>query len=366
MNYRSGILALAMVLAAISPALAAEPASRPAPAKAFDLPKLWELSAPLIRPEKGQGAPIAVKDPTVVFHDGKWHVFLTTKYPGMTPTESLSFDKWENAGTAKRTLLKTIESKYYCAPQVFYFRPHKKWYMVYQAGMKDYKRMQVVYSTTGTIADPASWTPAQTLFGGPPGAGTRSREPAARLEIPKEDKRGESAGLDFWVICDDQRAYLFFTDLKGHLWRMWTKLEDFPHGFDHVELALQADIFEAGHTYALKGLNQYLTIVEANPGGKRYFKAYLADRLDGKWTPLADTERKPFAGAANVRFAKGVEPWADNISHGELIRDSNDERLIVDPANLRFVIQGATEREKAAARGYGRIPWRIGMLTPVR
>ena len=343
-------LIVVVLLLASYAATAAEPTTAPATARAFELPRQWELSAPLVWAGTGENAAVAAKDPSVVFDGGKWHVFLTAKYmgpPPTTPTEYLSFDKWENAGAAKRTVLKTVDSKYYCAPQVFFFRPQKKWYMVYQASVKDYKRMQTVYSTTETIADPASWTPAQTFF-------------------PKEDKRGEFSGLDYWVICDDQRAYLFFTSLNGKLWRMWTKLEDFPNGFDHVELALEADLYEASHTYCLKGLNKYLTLIEANPGGRRYFKAYLADRLDGKWTPLADTEQRPFAGAANVRFAKGVEPWADNISHGELIRESNDERLMVDPADLKFVIQGATEKEKAVAGGYGKIPWRIGILTPVK
>jgi hypothetical protein len=167
-------------------------------------------------------------------------------------------------------------------------------------------------------------------------------------------------GLDYWIICDEKRAYLFFTSLNGRLWRMWTKLEDFPKGFDDCEIALEANIFEASHTYRLKGLNKYLTIVEEN--GRRHFKAYVADSLDGAWTPLADTGAQPFAGAANVRPAPGVALWADNISHGELLRDGRDETLTVDPANLRFLIQGVLEKEKAGL-GYGQFPWRLGILT---
>ena len=78
-------------------------------------------------------------------------------------------------------------------------------------------------------------------------------------------------------------------------------LEDFPRGFGHCEVALQAKIFEASHTYRLKGRDKYLTIVEED--GRRYYKAYLADRLDGPWTPLADTADKPFAGWKNIRPA---------------------------------------------------------------
>ncbi|UCF16555.1 MAG: hypothetical protein JSW59_03665, partial [Phycisphaerales bacterium] len=59
-----------------------------------------------------------------------------------------------------------------------------------------------------------------------------------------------------------------------------------------------------------------------------------------------------------------VEPWTDNVSHGELIRDGFDQTLTVDPGNLRFIFQGMWDKDKAN-RGYGQFQWRIGMLTPV-
>ena len=59
-----------------------------------------------------------------------------------------------------------------------------------------------------------------------------------------------------------------------------------------------------------------------------------------------------------------MEPWTDNISHGELLRDGIDQIMIVDPANLRFVFQGMLEKDKVG-KNYGQFPWRIGMLTPV-
>ena len=48
----------------------------------------------------------------------------------------------------------------------------------------------------------------------------------------------------------------------GKLWRLWTDRKDFPRGFGHCELALEAKIFEASHRYRLKGQDQYLTIIE--------------------------------------------------------------------------------------------------------
>lgn len=311
------------------------------------LPASWTYSAPLIAPEKRAAEPShAQKDPTVVHHDGKWHVFMTAKLPGRSAIEYCAFGDWENANQAERFLLPLSDSDYFCAPQVFYFRPHQLWYLVYQVGMPGQKKMWVAYSTTPDIGDPDSWTKARPMLDGGP-----------------DDPR-QTGGLDYWIICDsdDQRAYLFYTSLNGKMWRLWTSMADFPSGFDHCELALQAKIFEASHTYRVKGKKkQFLTLIEEN--GRRYFKAHLADRLDGKWRPLADTAEHPFAGWKNVRPAAGVEAWTDNVSHGELIRDSADETLTIDPADLRFIFQGMLDEHKKG-KGYGAFQWRIGMLTP--
>jgi len=337
------ILSTALIL--IGPSAHAGPASqdRTGPA-VFRVPAMWECSAPLIAPEKREQDPSrAQKDPTVVFHEGKWHVFMTVKLPGRTAIEYCSFERWEDADSSRRTILKVSDSDYYGAPQVFYFSPHKRWYLIYQMGVPGARFMWVAHSTTATISDPDSWTRAKPILDG-----------------GEKDPR-QVGGLDYWIICDDRRAYLFLTSLDGRMWRLWTKLEDFPEGFGHCELALQAKIFEASHTYRLKGMDEYLTIIEEN--GKRYYKAYLADRLDGEWTPLADTAEHPFAGWNNIRPARGVAPWTDNISHGELIRDGCDQTLTVDPKHLRFIFQGMLEEHKTG-KGYGQFQWRIGMLTP--
>ena len=311
----------------------------------FQIPLMWEYSAPLIAPEHRNTNPShAQKDPSLVFYEGKWHVFMTVKLPQRSAIEYCSFGKWEEANASPRTLLKVSDSDYYCAPQVFFFRPHKKWFLIYQIGMPGLSKLWVAYSTTTNIADPHSWTRAMPILDG-----------------GKNDPR-EVGGLDYWIICDAHSAYLFLTSNDGRMWRLWTRLEDFPRGFGHCELALQARIFEASHTYKLKGSEKYLTLIEEN--GRRYYKAYLADRLDGEWTPLADTTDKPFAGWTNIRPAAGVEPWTDNISHGELVRDGWDETLTVNPDNLRFVFQGMWDKDKSGKQ-YGQFAWRIGLLTPV-
>ena len=308
------------------------------------VPSMWQYSSPLIAPiERPAAQSRAQKDPTIVFYDGRWHVFMTVKLPDRSAIEYCSFTRWADADGSERAILQISDSDYYCAPQVFYFQPHEKWYLIYQMGVPGAQKMWVAYSTTEDISDPESWIRAQPMLDGGP-----------------DDPR-VVGGLDYWIICDSERAYLFFTSLDGRMWRMWTTLGDFPLGFDHCEVALHADIFEASHTYRLAGQDQYLTIVEAD--GRRYYKAFLADRLDGPWRPLAATAERPFAGWNNVRPAPGVLPWTDNISHGELIRQGHDQTLTVDPKHLRMIFQGMLDRDKDG-RGYGQFQWRIGMLEP--
>jgi len=304
----------------------------------------WSVSRPLVGPrQRAQSqAYYSMKDPSIVRHKGFWHLFCTVRgKPRSHQVEYLRFADWSEIGKAERHFLKPSDG-FFCAPQVFYFTPQKKWYMICQASNESWKpKYQAAYSTTTDIADPASWSKLKPL-------GAR----------PAEGK----PGLDFWIICDQKRAYLFFTTLNGRMWREETSLEKFPTGWSKPELAIRGDIFEASHTYKLKGLAKYLTVVEAQGGhGWRYYKAYLADRLDGKWTPLADTKDKCLANMKNVTHP---EPrWTDSISHGELIRTGSDQMLEVDPANLQLLFQGVLDKDRRG-KPYGAIPWRLGLLKP--
>jgi hypothetical protein len=301
----------------------------------------WKASGPLMDPGPGRNAEdphISVKDPTFVFHDGRWHLFASLrKKSGKVDIEYLNFSDWSQANQANRQVL-ALHDQYYCAPQVFYFTPHKKWYLVYQLADKTRTPpFGPCFSTTENLADPKAWTPQRAMI----------------TNAPSKPK-----WLDFWVICDQDKAHLFYTSLDGHLWRRETKKTAFPYGWSEQQLALKADIFEASHTYKLKGRNQYLTLVEAQGGGRRYYKAYLAERLEGPWRGLADSLKQPFAAQVNVQ--QDTE-WTTSISHGELIRTGVDEFLEVDPANLRFVFQGSSDKEYRS-QGYGGIPWRLGIL----
>ncbi len=305
----------------------------------------WKVSAPLLAPATSDtDFCYSVKDPSVVFHDGRWHVFVTVRGKKRShQTEYISFRDWSDTAKAERHFLE-VTNGYFCAPQVFWFTPHKKWYQIYQA--LDTNRpvaLQPVFSAVDRIENWRRWTPPAFLYD----------------THPKNIK----GWIDFWVICDDTRAHLFFTSNNGLMWRAETRLAEFPRGWTEPKIVLRDDIFEASHTYKIKGRDQFLTVIEAQNGGRRYYKAYVADKLDGEWKPLAATREKPFASPVNARDT-GAH-WTDSFSHGEFIRTGVDEHMEIDPTNLRFLFQGVLDQDMRGKK-YGEIPWRLGILEPAQ
>jgi hypothetical protein len=284
----------------------------------------------------------ALKDPSVVRHQDQWHLFSTVR--GKVRTHGIVYSRfadWPAAAQAKPQLL-PIHPGYFCAPQVFYFTPQQRWYLICQASDKGWQpEYQPAWSVTTNLAQPESWSRLVPMF---------------------ERAPGIKAWLDFWVICDPTHAHLFYTSLDGKMWRMETPLARFPLGWSQPVLALEGDVFEASHTYRLQGTGVYLTLIEAQNGeGWRYYKAYLAERLAGPWQPMAAERDHAFASMRNVRQPDGR--WTDVVSHGELLRAGVDEKLEVDPRHLRFLIQGVLDRDRAGLN-YGQIPWQLGLLEP--
>ena len=342
---RSSLRPLAAVLM-LAPLLAA---ARPTTAPVLSGQQAWTSTPPLAGPvDRGGDHFYAIKDPSVVRDGGKWHLFCTVRGRDRhLQMEYLTFDDFNAVDKGERHLLPIFDA-YYCAPEVFHFSPQDKWYMIYQyqPGGRDGNKRVPGFSTNQKVGDWKNWTKPQPLY--PP-------------DSPTTKKFGGS-WIDFWVICDAKKAHLFFTRDNGELWRADTKLADFPIGWGEPVRVMKADIFEASCTYAVKGTGKFLTIIECvGPDGRRYFKSYGADKLDGEWTPLAASWAHPFAGTENVRQPAGH--WTDSISHGELIRAGTDETLEVDPADVRFLYQGVSAADMAG-KPYGEIPWRLAILRP--
>ncbi len=290
-------------------------------------PLKWVSTAPLISPKNSGWA--SIKDPSIVKYNGTYHVYATyydTAYKSMYT----SFTDWNTAQQSPHISMNGSRVGNTVAPQVFYFKPHKKWYLVTQWGG--------AYATTDDIANP-NWSDKQKLLQGEP-----------------------TNALDFWVICNDTHCYLFFSRDDGVLYVSKTTIGNFPN-FSGYSIAMEdhrgngsSYLFEAPNVYKLDGQNKYLLMVEAYISGPRLFRSWTSTNLDGPWSPLAETETNPFAGNNNVEWPTGK--WANGISHGELVRSGYDEKLTVDPCNLEFLYQG----ESGTSSNYNTIPYKLGLL----
>ncbi len=308
----------------------------------------WTSTGPLVAPKQDATHPIvSLKDPSVVYVDGRWHVFATTaNTSGNWSIVYFTFTDWSQADAAPLYYLDNNPPNlrgYHAAPQVFYFAPQAKWYLIFQSG-------QPQYATNDDISKPEAWTQPVNFFASEPPGVTANK--------------GAGFWLDFFVICDDVNCHLFFTDDDGELFRSQTSVTSFPMGFGDATVSIQGvkeTVFEGSAHYRIKGKDAYLTLVEAfGPTGNRFYRSFVASTLDGVWSPLADSWANPFAGRTNVTFADGVA-WTNDISHGELLRDGHDQKLEIDPANLRMLYQGVDPTKTSGE--YSQIPYRLALLT---
>lgn len=309
----------------------------------------WTSPAtPLIAPSSdATHSLVAIKDPSIVRYGDRYHVYASSvSTGGAYNLVYTSFADWSEASTAPLYYLDQTPGfdTYVAAPQVFYFTPQNKWYLVYQSGPP-------MYSTTDDLGDPTTWTAPQPFY-------------AATPAIITENGGG---WLDYWVICNTEACYLFFSSNQGRWYRAKTAIGDFPNGFGDPVVVMQNNnsgrIFEASNVYKMNGTNKYLALIEAfdqTSGDKRYFRSWIAEDLEGPWLPWQASGSFPFAGARNVTFDGAA--WTHDISHGEMIRAGYDETLAIEPCNLQFLYQGADPLADNMG-DYNKIPWHLGLLT---
>lgn len=321
---------------------------------------LWTSSAALPFPEISVTGDrhIAYKDPSIVRAKDAWHIYASRgSYKNGITSYSLvylGFPDWDKASKAKVVPILTNE-KMACAPHIIYFTPKKKWYIIYFWWDRKTQYSGPAFSTVDDIDRPETFSAPQACF---------SKKPES---LPKKKN-----WLDFTVIADSQKAYLFFTNNEGDFLRAETSLKDFPLGWNEPVVLLSApttEIFEASETYKIKDSKEYLTIIEGiGPQGRRYFNSYLANKLDGEWHSTGSSFEHPFAGCKNVEYPKGSDPWSVNISHGELIRASTDETMLLDMKHLEFLYQGWDFKTRVEGiplgkyNGYHEAPWKLGIL----
>lgn len=141
---------------------------------------------------------------------------------------------------------------------------------------------QPVYSTTDNLSDPASWTPAQPLV----------------------EKNDSAKWIDFWVLCDEQNAYLYFTRDHRDVVVMQTAKKDFSRGFADMR-SVYSPLIEATHVYRVKGLDRYVMLLEAADGPLRKFELVASSTPIGPWTmPVS-----PFASGSQLLHKASGPAW---------------------------------------------------------
>ena len=293
-----------------------------------------QVGAPVLVPgPAGSFDEVSVKDPSVVFFEGQWHVFFTARSRQEYTTGYVSAPTLAGLREAPHQELKQVRgrsSRYACAPQVFFFTPQGLWYLVYQTRDANY---QPVYSVTQTLDRPESWSPPVGLV--------------------KKDE--DAKWIDFWVICDERTAYLFYTRSHRAVYVRTTSLDAFPQGWSEGQPVF-GGVHEAVHIYKVKGRDGYHMIYELNERGMRSFGRARANRLAGPWEKVTDS----YATGSQLACESGAARWTDMVSHGEMIRSGYDQRLEYDADSPTLLIQGRLN--DAAETPYPNLPWKLGLI----
>ncbi|KAG7097969.1 hypothetical protein E1B28_005279 [Marasmius oreades] len=302
----------------------------------------WTSGQALIYPKNDNRKLAALKDPSIIFTNGKYHVFASTAVEAGYNLVYLSFTDFNQAENSNFFYLDQapIGSGYRAAPQVFYMSTQKLWYLIYQDG-------NAAYSTNSDINNPSGWSSPKHFWSSQPSIISQNI--------------GSGFWVDMWVICDSSNCFHFSSDDNGHLYRAQTSVANFPNGFSQPVIALSAaknDLFEASNVYKVG--SQYLLIVECiGSTGHRYFRSWTSNSIAGSWTALHASESDPFAGKSNVQFNGNV--WTADISHGEAVRTNVDQTMTLpDCGPQQYLYQGLPN---GATGSYNSLPWKLALLT---
>ena len=269
----------------------------------------------------------AAKDPTIVYYNGKYLVYYTgANKSGGWQMCFTSASTIAGLKTAPRTYMSKIGESYFCAPELFYYEPQKLWYLVYQDGTYG-----AAYATTTTPDDPNSWS-------GPKSFGVSG-----------------NMGWDYYIICDDQYAYMYNTpsDGSGKLYMRKTALANFPNKGWSTPTVACSNVFEAASVYKSLADNQYYLLVEAMIDGRSY-ELFTSSSAGGPWTLI----NNKWATKSNLTKYNS-DKWTTNVSHGELIRAGYNQKLEINDINkVDFLIQGTNNMSGE----YQQIIWDLGLI----
>ena len=264
------------------------------------------------------GLLLSVKDPTIVYAGGKWHLFYT--YVGDACLYCLGYANATSLAGLKTAAHTSIQDRVPgFAPQVFWYEPQGLWYLTV-SGAK--------FSTNTDINDVNGWTYPQPM--------------------------GSFGGLDTCCISDGNNMYFFSASDDGDVLRRSTTIEDFPYNWSSPEV-VATDVFEAVQVYkSIADGKFYMMVEDLGQGMGRYFELWTADSLGGTWTKVEEQ------WAHKSKFVYFADHWTDQASHGELLRAGKDEKMEISDINrCQFLIQGVVDGDYGQ---YSATPYELGII----
>ena len=264
---------------------------------------------------------IAVKDPSIVYYNGQYHLFYTSRSSvwGLGYASASTITGLKSATHHHLTSIGSGGGL--AAPQVFYFPVKGRWFMIYQNGTTP------SFSDNTDVANYAGWTAARSMG-------------------------FADGGIDYWCISNGTNVYIFYAANDGShtLRRRSTTVANFPYGWSAAQ-TICSSVFEAVHVYKNNADGQYYMMVE-DLGATRWFELWKASSLGGTWTQV----QEQWAHINNCTFTGEV--WTNQVSHGEILRAGTDEKLTINSiTNCQVLIQGTT-----GTGTYANLPYDLGLM----
>lgn len=263
---------------------------------------------------------IAVKDPSIVYSSGNYHLFYTGRSSSAWGLGYARASSISGLRTATHTRLTSIGTGGgLAAPQIFWFPVKGRWFLIYQNGRT------ASFSTNTDVANASGWTPVRSM--------------------------GFSDGIDFWCISDGANVYCFYSASDGTrtIKRRSTTVTNFPYSWSAPTVVATAT-FEAPHVYRNSADGRYYMMVE-DIG--RYQELWTATSLGGTWTK----SQEQWAHRNNCTFTGEV--WTNQVSHGEILRSGTDDRMNIGSiTNPQILIQGTN----ATSGAYESLPYDLGLM----
>ena len=311
--------------------------------QASELPTSWWVQEPVFSPTSDE---ISVKDPSVIFSNGNYHLFYTTHLDSNnTEIRHASGPNLKSLEQAKRTRVVAGGA----APQVFV---HKEMFYMICNG----KRLKV--NKGDDLGLEKNWQDIGEIYQG----GVSGTNPVSN------EKKAPWGPIDFWMIADGDTLFLFYALNNGAIGMTHQPLSAFPNASNwspHVIAVAEKGfdkIFEAPHIYHSMSDGLFYMQVEGMDGPKRKLALYKSTKLDCTWDQDGwKLVNESWACGSNISF-ENCQNWTNQVSHPEAIRSDDSLKMNIDDINKSHWLFMGIDPAANKGKKYGEIPWKIGVM----